>query len=82
METQWVTWALQALIIAVLYWFKQQLDRNTKTVTELSVELPSNYMPRKESEDSRRELRESIHSLRGEVGVISNRVSVIEGARK
>lgn len=75
METQWITWALQALILAVLYWFKQQLDSNTNAVNDLREELPKTYMPRMESEAVRKELRENYHDLRNKVQTLEVKVA-------
>lgn len=78
METQWVTWALQALIVTVLLWFKQQLDRNTDSVIELREELPKNYVPKAESEIYRKETREAIHDLRMQVHHVAVKVAAVK----
>lgn len=70
METQWVTWALQGLIVAVLMWFKQQLDRNTESITNLREDLPQNYVLKDDSETYRKETREAIHELRNKVQAV------------
>lgn len=68
MDAQWVTWALQALIVAVLYWFKNQLDRNTEAVTKISIHLPEKYVDKAEFNRHRDDTDRSIHDIREKLG--------------
>lgn len=74
-ETQWITWALQGLIAAVLGVIWGQLSAATKAIAELATEIARNYMPRAEcvelihgmkaewaSEVSR--MRDNLHDVR------------------
>jgi hypothetical protein len=68
MEAQWITWALQGLIVFVLLWFKQQIDKNTDAVIRISVHLPEKYVDKEEFNRLRDDTDKSIHDLRDKIG--------------
>lgn len=59
MDAQWVTWALQALIVYVLYKTDKRLDENTSAINLLTLKLAQEFVGIKEWES----LRIRLHNI-------------------
>lgn len=64
MTTDWITWALQALIIAALRIGWSALKENTVSITMLQVMLANEYVKLTAFKDFVKETDLSIHDLR------------------
>lgn len=63
----WVTWALQGLLVFLLYQIWRKLDANTDAIIALKELMLDDYLKKSEFETYRKETREAIHGMRNKM---------------
>ncbi len=86
MQADWVTWALQFVIMLAVSRVWIALDQNTTAITNLRIDIPTNYATKKEIErhneidlQHHRESDQQSGMLHDRIHALDLRVTVLDG---
>ncbi len=78
MQSDWVTWALQFVLMLAVSRVWIALDENTRAITQLRIDIPTNYATKLEVE--RHNMRDEDHHVAADLGVriLTDRVHALD----
>ncbi len=76
--TEWVTWALQGLIVFILILFWRTLENNSRALQDIQLNLVENYVRKKTYDSHVNANTQEIETARERINLLSTQVELVK----